>query len=120
MSLSYLGALGAIDILRSAGGEVAARGFAHLMPCDPYSGQINAVGALALACGAKDKELKAWSGDLEFVPIPDIKHGIFMELIGFIESLIDDDIDAWCEEATQEQCIKLFEQSATRIEIAVI
>jgi hypothetical protein len=43
-----------------------------------------------------------------------------MELIGFIESLIDDDIDAWCEEATQEQCVKLFNQSATRIEVAVI
>lgn len=120
MSLAYLGALGAIDILRSASSELTARGFAHFMPCDPYAGTINMAGAIALACGAKDKELKAWSGDLEFAPIPNIQYGLFMELISYIESVVDEDMDDWSSGASKEDCIKLLDKCATRIEIAVI
>jgi hypothetical protein len=120
MSLSYLGALGAVEILRSAGSELTTRGFAHFMPCDPYTGTVNIVGALAIACGAKDKELKAWSGDMEFAPIPDTQYGLFMELISYVESVVDEDIDEWSISVDTQDCVKLLNRCATRIEISVI
>lgn len=120
MLFSELSSLGAIEFLRASRDEIVKRGFSNTMVYEPYGGGVNIVGALAIACGATDKLMTQWDGQLEFAPTKDIHYGIFMELITFIEALVDRDIDEWCEECTSEQCLALISHAIDRLLISVI
>jgi hypothetical protein len=111
---------GAPEILRTASREISSRGFACFLPCDPYEKTVSPLGALALACGAKEKDLSGWDGNLELSPVPDNKWAYFMETLTFVESIIDMDIDEWSETADLKMSVELFRKAANRIDIAVI
>lgn len=119
MGFSYLGGLGAVDILNRAAEFVLAHGVSSSTPYNVFTGQVTPTAALALACSADIKGMKKWDGSLDSAPVPDIRYGLFMELIPFVESFIDEDMDEWAYGKEASEVADLFCRCATRIEIAL-
>ena len=120
MNLSDFGSLGAVRILRGAAERVKESGVSEIVPRNPYSGALSIEGALALACGASAKDVDAWDGDFEFAPTAEHMYGLFMELIVYLESFIDCDIQEWDRRGDANACLSLLVSAADRIEISVV
>lgn len=117
---AIIGEFGGPEIYRTAAQAIAEHGYSQFSPCDPYEGTLNAVGAIALACGAKYDDLKAWNGDPDDCPVKDNMWGYFMELVDFAEFIADSELADWCVNNDAKACSDLFEKCATRIEISVL
>lgn len=120
MGFSYLGRLGGIDVLYRAADASANHGISSSVPYNVFTGQITPTAALALACAAMPHKMKSWDGGLDTVPVPDSFYALFMEVLAFVESFIDADLDEWAQEKEVDEVVKLFKGCARRIEIAVI
>ena len=90
------------------------------MPCDAYTGEVNAIGALALACGATPTKLKQWDGDDSTIPVRCGMLGTLLEVITFVEAAVNTDLDEWCSKHKKGEVIALLNQCADRIEMSVI
>lgn len=119
MNLSDFGSLGAVRILREAAERVKESGASEIVPRNPYSGSLSIEGALALACGARVNDVGAWDGDYEFAPTADHMYGLFMEIIVYLESFTDCDIQQWEDRGDTQKCVTLLERAADRIDISV-
>lgn len=120
MSLADLGKIGIHEILETANSEIAVRGFSSSLPFDPYSKEVNAVGAIAIACGAKEKDLSSWDGDLQNAPVPTHRWPVFMETITYLEAMMDMDIDEWCQIHDIDSTTRVIESSRNKIIISII
>lgn len=121
MSLVLLQKLGAIEALEAASGVISARGFCNYSVSDQYSGTVDIRGALAIALGATQKNMRSWDGSSELVPISDdAKYALFFELETFIESVINSDIDDWQIGKEDSDATGLLSKCATAIAIAIV
>jgi len=119
MSLSYLGEIGAHTALRETEQIINDKGYDAHLPCNPYTGRVSIIGALAMACGAKQKDVEVWSGELQFTPVPDHRYGLFMELVICLEAMIDDDLVIWSDNASADDCTAVIKRLYDKIESSV-
>ena len=120
MGFSYLGRLGAVDVLQRAADAAESHGISNSVPYNVFTGQISPTAALALACAAMPHRMKSWDGGLDTVPVPDSFYALFMEVLAFAESFIDNDLDEWAQGKDAADVAKFFRGCARRIEVAVI
>ena len=117
---STLWGLGCHKLLRSAADIIEEHGYSNTMHYDPYSGGVNIVGALALACGSSVKKLERWDGDNSTIPVRNGLVAVFLELVTFIEAAVSTDIEEWCACHRGSDAISLLRTCASRIEVSVI
>lgn len=119
MGLSYLGQLGIHLILRDACGKIKSSGYTREYVIDPYGFCVNGTGAIALACGASQKGLAGWGGDLKDIPVAPLRWPVFMETLSYVESFIDEDLDEFCNSHSERDVRLLLSSCADYIEISV-
>jgi hypothetical protein len=119
MSISILGALGGVKLLADARKLIEKEGYSQTSTLDPYDKSFSLFGALAKSCGASRRMIQAYDGDLMSLGLTGQRLGTFVELVVFLESLVDQDLEEWCEDASREDVFNLIERACDRIKIAV-
>lgn len=105
---------------RRAAQILRERGLSANLVYDPYTGAVDAYGAILLACGA-DTELLA-QGDTEPTSCgaPEASLKRIALAIDYIEAMTDMDISDWSCQSTRIAVIDYLEALADRIEISVV
>ena len=119
MSISILGQIGALEVLSSTRELIVEHGHAGHAAYDQYAKKYSLFGALASTCGASIDGLVAYQGDLMDLKLRGQKLGVFVEVVVFLESLVDCDLEEWCEDASTEDVLTLIDRACDRIKIAV-
>ena len=120
MSLSILGSIGAIKILEKAKKVLLETGHIGHAALDPYSSKFSLFGALAISCGAPKPAIAAYQGDVLDLRLSGQSLGVFMEVLVYLESLVDSDLEEWCEDASLDDALNLIERACDRIKISTI
>lgn len=120
MGISILGSIGGIDVLESAKSIIAAHGHIGYSAYDPYKKKYSLFGAIAKACGASDKSISLYEGDVLELLLQGQQLGLFMEVVVFLESLVDSDLEEWCLDASTDDVITLIDRASDRIKISIV
>lgn len=120
MGLRDLNDAGVASLLEEAANLLRQRGLAKGLRVDPESGNIDLIAALAIAAGAKEKDLMSSVSisDISVVPVNEAR---FMASYDILDAILMEDPEEWADkpEVTVQQVAKLMSKAAWRLKIAV-
>lgn len=115
-----LRAAGVNSVYRRAEKIIASRGRSSTLVLDPYTGSVDAYGAILLACGADPQALA--NGDIDPVSCgaPESSIKPIVLAVEYIESHTNSDISEWSASTEVHDIRATFGRLADRIDIAVV
>lgn len=120
MSLKNLNNAGVSDLLEDAASLLRQRGLAKGVRINPEEGSIDLIAALALAAGAKEKELVSSVSISDFGLIP-TNEARFMAAYDVLDAVLMWDPEEWADrpERTVLEVAKVMSKAAWRLKIAI-
>jgi hypothetical protein len=116
--LGQMADTGAGAVLRLASDLITERGMAKGVTRDISTGRLDVLGAIALAAGAKVKDLDD-RPDLLSVAVPLARRAAAFVAWEALEWVCDDDPVSWQDRHSLDDVVRALDVAATRLEIAV-
>lgn len=107
------------EIYRKAAEILGVRGMSKNLVYDPYTKQVDIMGALLLACGASERLLAEGITEPSDVGVPPVNQGKVLVAYEYVESALSEDPSEWCGTHKTHEAVVLLVKLSDRIEISV-
>lgn len=107
------------EIYRKAAEILGVRGMSKNLVYDPYTKQVDIMGALLLACGASERLMADGFTEPQDVGVPPVNQGKVLVAYEYLESALSEDPSEWCGKHKTHEAAVLLVKLSDRIEISV-
>lgn len=107
------------EIYRKAAEILGVRGMSQNLVYDPYTKQVDVMGAILLACGASERLLAEGLTEPSDVGVPPINQEKVFVAYEHIESALAEDPSEWCSKHKTHEASLLLVKLSDRIEISI-
>lgn len=121
MGLKNLNDAGVSALLESAAQLIRQRGLAKGVRVNPEDGSVDLIAALALAAGAKEKDLMSSVGIMDFDVIP-ANQARFVAAYDTLDAFLMEDPEGWADgpQVSSKDVAKLMSKAAWRLKTAIV
>lgn len=116
---SPLKSLGVHNTLADACEIMTAHGFSPVVTYDPYTKEVDVYGAILLAFGASENLLAQGNTEPEESGVPLYRCALVRATVDYFESMVGDEISAWCISQSQQDATNALKQASDRIAISI-